>query len=171
MKKKKIKALVASVVCAILLVAAITAISVLGLNKGPFSGRVTDYATDEPIANVCVTDGMNVVKTNGNGEFQLNGWRKSHFVTVTVPSGYQTDDYYIPVNKNTKSYDFTLNKSDITAQTEHSFVQISDTEIGASGTGEWLDNVKEIVKQNNPAFLIHTGDICYEDGLKSILRI
>ena len=42
MKKKKIKALVASVVCAILLVAAITAISVLGSNKGPFSGRVTD---------------------------------------------------------------------------------------------------------------------------------
>ena len=163
MKKKKIKALVASVVCAILLVAAITAISVLDSNKGPFSGRVTDYATGEPIANVCVTDGMNVVKTNGNGEFQLNGWRKSHFVTVTVPSGYQTDDYYIPVNKNTKSYDFTLNKSDITAQTEHSFVQISDTEIGASGTGEWLDNVKEIVKQNNPAFLIHTGDICNED--------
>lgn len=166
MKKKKIKSLVASVVCAILLVAAITAISVLDSDKGPFSGRVTDYATGEPIANVCVTDGMNVVKTNGNGEFQLNGWRKSHFVTVTVPSGYQTDDYYIPVNKNTKSYDFTLNKSDITAQTEHSFVQISDTEIGASGTGEWLDNVKEIVKQNNPAFLIHTGDICYEDGLK-----
>lgn len=166
MKKKKIKALVASVVCAILLVAAITAISVLDSDKGPFSGRVTDYATGEPIANVCVTDGMNVVKTNGNGEFQLNGWRKSHFVTVTVPSGYQTDDYYIPVNKNTKSYDFTLNKSDITAQTEHSFVQISDTEISASGTGEWLDNVKEIVKQNNPAFLIHTGDICYEDGLK-----
>lgn len=49
MKKKKIKALVASVVCAILLVAAITAISVLGSNKGPFSGRVTDYATDEPM--------------------------------------------------------------------------------------------------------------------------
>lgn len=103
MKKKKIKALVASVVCAILLVAAITAISVLGSNKGPFSGRVTDYATGDPIANVCVTDGMNVVKTNGNGEFQLNGWRKSHFVTVTVPSGYQTDDYYIPVNKTRKA--------------------------------------------------------------------
>ena len=166
MKKKKIKALVVSVVCAILLIAAVTAISILGLNKGPFSGCVTDDATGKPIANVCVTDGMNVVKTNDNGEFKLNGWRKSHFVTVTVPSGYQTDDYYIPVNKNTKSYDFTLNKSDVTSQTEHSFVQISDTEIGASGTGEWLDNVKKIVKQNNPAFLIHTGDLCYEDGIK-----
>lgn len=35
MKKKKLKALIVSIVCAILFAAAATAIFVLGLNKGP----------------------------------------------------------------------------------------------------------------------------------------
>lgn len=45
-------------------------------------------------------------------------------------------------------------------------MQISDTEIGEDGVGEWLDYVKELADEQKPAFLIHTGDICYEPGLK-----
>ena len=74
--------------------------------------------------------------------------------------------YYIPVDKKTESYDFKLNKSSVTEQDNHCFLQISDTEIGEDGTGEWLDTVKNSVKESKPAFLIHTGDICYEAGLK-----
>lgn len=155
----------------VLCVTAVAAVSAAvfaftALNKGPFSGTVTESETGNPIADVSVTDGRNVVKTDENGKFELKGWIKSHFVTVTVPSGYVTDKYYIPIDKNTENYDFTFEKSELTAQENHCFVQISDTEIGENGTGEWLDDVKNIVKENNPAFLIHTGDICYEAGLK-----
>lgn len=120
----------------------------------------------EPVEGVSVTDGRNVVKTDENGEFTLQGWRKTRFITVTVPAGYWTEDYYIPADKQTESYDFTLESSDIAAGSAHSFLQISDTEIGEDGVGEWLDYVKELADEQKPAFLIHTGDICYEPGLK-----
>ncbi len=130
------------------------------------NGFVIDSETKEPLSNICVTDGRNVVKTDENGAFEISLWRKAHFITVTMPSGYSTENYYIRIDKSVDSYDFTLDKSEITADTEHSFIQISDTEIGENGTGEWLDDLKKLVNENNPAFLIHTGDICYEAGLK-----
>lgn len=139
--KKKIIAAVcaASVVC---LAAVVTEFAVLS-GDGPFTGKVTDDAGNG-IANVSVTDGRNVVKTDANGAFTLKGFRKSHFVTVTVPAGYQAKTYYLPIEKDRQSYDFVLTESELTGQTAHSFLQISDIEIGAGGT----------------------GDICYEDDLK-----
>lgn len=167
LSKKKIILLSAAAVAAVAIIAAVAVIIAFAVgNKGPFKGTVVENGTGKPLANVSVTDGRNVVKTDENGNYELSGWRKSHFVTITVPSGYETDEFYIPVDKSTESYDFKLDKSELTAQEEHCFVQISDTEIGEKGTGEWLNDVKDVIKENNPAFLIHTGDICYEAGLK-----
>lgn len=59
-------------------------------NEGPYSGTVTLAESGEPVAGVSVTDGRNVVKTDENGEFTLQGWRKTRFITVTVPAGYWT---------------------------------------------------------------------------------
>lgn len=135
-------------------------------NDGPFTGIVTSAETGEPLSDVSVTDGRNVVKTDRNGRFKLNGWRKARFITVTAPAGYWTEDYYIPADGNTRSYDFQLERSDIAAGSAHTFLQISDTEIGEDGVGEWIDHVKKLADEMQPAFLIHTGDICYEAGLK-----
>ena len=55
------------------------------LMPGPFTGTVTDAETNEPIANVSVSDGRNVVKTDENGAYTLPGYSKSRFVTVTRP--------------------------------------------------------------------------------------
>lgn len=130
------------------------------------NGVVTDSETKNPLSDICVTDGRSVVKTDENGAFEISLWRKAHFITVTVPAGYSTENYYIKIDKSVDSYNFSLDKSEITVSEEHSFIQISDTEIGENGTGEWLDELKTVVKENKPAFLIHTGDICYEAGLK-----
>lgn len=161
--KKKI---IISVLCVAVIAAAAAVISLAATAKGKIVGTVTENGTNAPVAGVSVTDGRNVVKTDDNGKYEIKVWRKSHFIAITIPSGYETDSYYIPFDKAKECYDFSLDKSDVTAQTEHSFLQISDTEIGENGTGEWLDAVKELVKENKPAFLIHTGDICYEAGLK-----
>ena len=32
--------------------------------------------------------------------------------------------------------------------------------------GDWINYLKQAVEDEEPAFLIHTGDICYEAGLK-----
>lgn len=158
----------------IILVVLIVIIAIVGIisgyfilsNDGPYHGTVTFSETGEPVEGVSVTDGRNVVKTDENGEFTLKGWRKTRFITITAPAGYWTEDYYIPADKQTVSYDFTLERSEIAAGSAHSFLQISDTEIGEDGVGEWIDYVKALADEQNPAFLIHTGDICYEPGLK-----
>lgn len=130
-----------------------------------YEGTVT--SDGEPLENVSVSDGRHVVKTDENGKFKLRGYRKTRFITVTVPAGYTTEDYYISADRHQKTgYDFDLQKSDIAAGEAHRFLQISDTEVGEKGVGEWKNYLKDIIDEEKPAFLIHTGDICYEAGLK-----
>ena len=160
------------ILCTVILIVVMEALFALigALMPGPFTGTVTDAETNEPIANVSVSDGRNVVKTDENGAYTLPGYSKSRFVTVTTPAGYWTENYYIPVTKDRETYDFRLDKSEKTAQADHSFLQISDSEIGAKGVGAWIEHVRDTVKETDPAFLIHTGDICYEDGLKQHIK-
>ena len=150
----------------ILIIAAVVCFLVVGLSSSKgYSGTVT--ADGNPIANVSVSDGRNVVKTDENGKFFLKGYRKTRFITVTAPAGYWTENYYLSADRNkAEGYDFDLQKSDIAAGSAHSFLQISDTEIGENGVGEWINYLKDIAENDKPAFLIHTGDICYEPGLK-----
>lgn len=154
--------------CAILLAALLAAVvlAIVFSNGGPYSGTVTARDSGAPLAGVSVTDGRNVVKTDENGKFTLKGWRKTHFITVTVPAGYTTEQYYIRTARDIDSYDFALAKSTVPKGAAHSFLQISDTEIGENGVGEWIDHIKSLADSEKPAFLIHTGDICYEAGLK-----
>lgn len=159
--KKKL----AIVLGAAAVVSAAALAAVFAAKKVPCSGTVKNNL-GEPVADVSVSDGRNVVKTDSEGRFFLDGFRRSRFITVTVPAGYETDSFYIPVSKDTESYDFVLNINKKTAQSAHSFIQISDTEIGESGAGEWLEDLKKLIADEKPAFLIHTGDICYEAGLK-----
>lgn len=150
----------------VLVIAAAVIFMIFTFNSGNgYSGIVT--ADGAPLANVSVSDGRNVVKTDENGKYYLKGYRKTRFITVTVPAGYTTESYYISADKNkADGYDFNLEKSSVPAGAEHSFLQISDTEIGENGVGEWINYLNDIVNTENPAFLIHTGDICYEAGLK-----
>lgn len=120
---------------------------------------------DKPLAGVMVTDGMNVVKTDKKGRFSLPGFEKTRFISMTTPAGFETQQFYLPVKENRKSYDFLLTESERTQLREHSFVQITDTEV-TGGMGRWVTDLQQYVKNEKPAFLIHTGDICYEPGLK-----
>ena len=81
------------------ILAAASAVSLLlfGYATG-YSGTVT--AEGRPLANVSVSDGRNVVKTDENGRFYLKGYRKTRFITVTVPAGYTTENYYIAADRS-----------------------------------------------------------------------
>lgn len=155
----------------ILIVALVTillcAFFFFGRHKACYIGSVIEDETKKPLANVSVSDGRHVVKTDANGDFKLKGYRKTRFITVTPPSGYITDKFYTSANENTNEYNFTLKKSNISNGAAHSFLHISDTEVGEDGVGEWKNDILKYIDDNDPAFLIHTGDICYEAGLKS----
>lgn len=164
-KAKIIVGVIAGVVAVALIATGIT-LGVLFSSKGPFTGTVIDASTNTPMAGVSVSDGRNVVKTDAEGKFTLDGYYKSRFVTVTTPSGYVADSYYQHVEKGKESYDFKLTPNAGMGQEKHSFIQVSDSEIGEDGVGPWIDSIHAMVEEQHPAFIIHTGDICYEAGLK-----
>jgi hypothetical protein len=50
------------------------------------------------LQDVSVSDGLNVVSTDSDGTFRLPGHTRAHFLFITTPSGYKTDNaYYRPI--------------------------------------------------------------------------
>lgn len=164
-KSKKILSIVLISIISLAAIGGIVTGIVIGVKTTPTSGIVTVDGTDTPLADVVVTDGKNVTKTNENGEFELKGWLKNRFVTVTCPEGYWTDNYYIDMTEKPENYNFSLKKTK--DQSEHSFLHISDTEVGLDGLSDtYLDYLEGVALDTDAAFVIQTGDICYENGLK-----
>ena len=43
----------------------------------------------EPVPDVLISDGVNIVKTDAAGQYKMNSEKKWHYVFVTIPSGYE----------------------------------------------------------------------------------
>lgn len=132
-------------------------------------------AGEQTFAGIMVTNGFDVVKTNSKGEFLLPEHKRQRFITITTPSGYKaSSNYYQSIDKSVKSYDFSLNEwsSRIAADGAHRFIQLTDTEIfNTTDQERWAENVRDYAYNEDVAFLIHTGDICYESGLKNHIHL
>lgn len=131
---------------------------------------------ERPLKGVSVSDGLNVVQTSGDGTFTLAGHDKERFVFITTPSGYRTDNkHYRRIEGKNKDYQFGLqpyNGGRIAKGGNHKFVHIADTEIfNTENHEDWVNDVRDYVKNEKAAFIIHTGDICYENGLKSHINL
>ena len=126
---------------------------------------------DKLLSGVMVTDGLNVARTDRSGAFVLPGHEKARFITVTVPSGYMTDNaHYRRIAPQVLEYDFALQPYDagIRKDGSHTFLQVADSEIfNTDNNEEWVDNIRRSAVSSRAAFIVHTGDICYENGLKS----
>lgn len=130
---------------------------------------------EKPLSGIMVSDGLNVVKTEKDGRFTLPGHEKERFIFITTPSGYKTDNrHYIRIDKSTASYDFGLQpyNAGIRKDGSHSYIQITDTEIfNTQGHEDWINNLRNYAANEEVAFIMHTGDICYENGLKEHIRL
>ena len=166
-KNKKILAAILLTIGILILAAGVAAGIYFTAKNDRYSGYVTD-GSGAPMAGVSVTNGKDVIKTDEDGHYVMDGWLKDRFVTVTIPTGYWTEDYYIEVTDAKEGYDFVLEKSD-RDYTDHTFLQVADSEVGSGGVGEWIENVKAAAEDTGAAFIMHTGDICYEDGLRTHL--
>jgi len=119
---------------------------------------------EKGIKGVAVSDGLHVVETTANGHYELKGSSITKFIFITVPAGYKTSkDHYLRIDADKESYDFGLISFPETANKTR-FIQITDTETFEYGT--WIDNLKDYAANNEVGFIVHTGDICYEKGLK-----
>lgn len=148
---------------AALMLPALAAAQLRGTVYNDANGNGLREASEKGMSGISVSDGRSVVKTSANGTFELPQNPKARFVTVTSPSGYKPgDSHYLKINlKEDAAYNFGLVKTGNTGAFE--FLQIADTETHTSKA--WLDNLKEYVKTNPTAFIMHTGDICYMPGL------
>lgn len=130
---------------------------------------------EKTLSNVCVSDGLNVVKTDKQGVYRLAGHERMRFVFITTPSGYKTNNaYYRHVRNGVTSYDFGVQpyNSHVKSDGSHSFIQITDTEIRETqGHDDWASNVRDYAQNSNASFVIQTGDICYIPGMESHIKI
>lgn len=117
---------------------------------------------EKNLAGAVISDGLNVVKSGEDGIFNLPGWEKQRFVTIYCASGYSCDKRFISIQENRSEYIFPVVPKN--KEPKVSFVQISDTETYEHR--DWVDNLKKYARVHQPDFIIHTGDICYESGMK-----
>ena len=125
---------------------------------------------EKALAGVAVSDGLNVAVTDRQGRFSLPGHADCRFIFISSPSGYLAPDgYYIPVATGSRDYDFGLTPYDgaIGRDGSHRFIQVTDTEIfNTTRNEEWVDDIRRYAANNGAAFVVHTGDICYPNGLR-----
>lgn len=162
-------------ICIILL---LSANSVVALSA-PFSGHVyldkngnNSYDKGEKgLSGVSVSDGLNVVQTNDNGEYQLPGHAAARFIFITIPNGYRTNTYYQRITDQKDCYDFELepaHKQNVKPDGTHRFIHISDTHMleplrtALDGHAISTKQMRDYAANEHIAFIIHTGDITRE---------
>ncbi|WP_343562916.1 PQQ-binding-like beta-propeller repeat protein [Sphingobacterium sp.] len=119
---------------------------------------------EKQLADIVVSDGYDVVKTDNTGTYTLPHNPKARFLSVTIPSGYKaTKTHYIPLRGEVKNLDFALTKDTVQQADFLRFIQITDTETPLYGP--WIDNVRNYAHQQKASLIMHTGDICYEPGM------
>lgn len=127
-----------------------------------YKGHVYLKENGKPLRGVRVSDGLNVVFTDENGAFALEGWERAAVISVNVLTTSH-DDWYYNIDSHTGDFDFYITPAN--SAEEHSFLHISDSEVGESGCISWMDFMKKTVQEEKADFVIHTGDICAEKGL------
>ena len=119
---------------------------------------------EKGIKGVSVSDGLNVVLTDRDGEYRLPGTPKSRFIFITVPSGFRTfHGFYIRTDGTASDFNFGLTPFPLSKNNRVKFIQMADTE--ASDDFGWIGPVRDYAANEGISFIVHTGDICYEKGL------
>lgn len=134
------------------------------------SGRVTDER-GRGVADVVISDGFNIVKSNSKGEFRITTVERSRFVFMTTPDGFrQKGSFYVPLSVMQQKRGTKVDLLNVQFRVEKdspgvlSFLHLGDTE--ARIHKDWVEVLKDYVAFNKPDFVLFNGDICYENGLK-----
>lgn len=122
--------------------------------------------SDKTLADVRVSDGYAIVRTGDDGNFMIEPHPDARFLFITTPSGYKNvDKHYIPLDKSKDStYSFALVVDENQQPDQLRFIHVTDTETPLYGP--WIDNVRNYAKQQDVSLIMHTGDICYEPGMR-----
>jgi hypothetical protein len=129
------------------------------------------------IPNVVVTDGTNVVRTNGNGEYALQSTNESRFVYISIPSGYEIPNdngvvqFYKKIDAGKRNFtaDFSLKKLSRSDKKHYTILwadpQINNLEQAAQLHATAVPDTKahiEELEKSGPVHGIAAGDISWD---------
>lgn len=130
------------------------------------------------IAGVAVTDGINIVQTDKNGQYELQSNATAEFVYISAPAGYAFPEnkgiaaFYkaIPKDNSTFRHDFTLEKLKVDDR-KHTFVVWADPQMKSKKDVELLmsqsvPDLQALVKSYPEGTLIHgigCGDLVWDE--------
>ncbi|MCF6404998.1 calcineurin-like phosphoesterase family protein [Chitinophaga filiformis] len=130
------------------------------------------------IPGVQVTDGINIVLTDKNGQYELQSNATAEFVYISVPAGYAFPEekgianFYRPITKGSSSVknDFSLEKLAVDDR-KHSFVVWADPQMKSKKDVELLmsesvPDLQAVVKSYPKDSLIHgigCGDLVWDE--------
>jgi outer membrane protein assembly factor BamB len=120
---------------------------------------------EKGLANVKITDGITFVISGADGSFSIKPHPDARFIYICTPSFYDPSGKFyrpLPIVGNA---DFGLIHRPNQSST---FIQTADNEEHIYRT--WIDELKMYIRNESPAFVITTGDICYEPGLRMHAR-
>ena len=126
------------------------------------NGNGTKDVNEKGLESILISDGLHFTKTDKNGNFEIKGFDKFHFIMAHIPATFQTTKYYYSIDENVSSYDFAFTPKKKVDKFQ--FVHISDTE--TYEFRDWLNVLKEYVNNEDPSFIMLTGDICYKRGMQ-----
>lgn len=122
-------------------------------------------AQERGLSSVVVSNGYQVVRTDAQGEFNMDNNPDARFVFVKAPSGFKVNkQHYLKIEEQQATYDFGLTVDASQKADKLDFIQITDTETALYGS--WVDNIKKYARNQDIPLIMHTGDICYEEGMK-----
>ena len=136
--------------------------AVLLLTAG-FSGRVVDEAGNG-VPGVVLSDGERAVRSAADGRYEFpDGGR---FVRLVEPANARADRRWCPMTPGEEGI-FRLTPAP--AQKRVRFAQVSDVETWGKEdyfSEDWLNVLGDLCRAEKTDFLLHTGDICYPQGLE-----
>ncbi len=128
-----------------------------------YIGKVINRKNGEPLAGIPVSDGRNIVFTDSEGCFSLDGWERARIIHVGVLT-CRHNDWYIVTEGHEGEYNFMIDKVD--TPSDFCFLHTSDTEIEDRPFADFVSFMRDEVREHSAAFFVHTGDLCREDGVK-----
>ena len=125
------------------------------------SGRVTVNAggKETGVADVSVSDGYFVTKTDSDGKYSFAPSKSAVFIFVTRPSRYDVvGSWYQPV---AETVDFKLRLA-IDDESDFTFIHVTDTHVSSDPIS--IDGLTRFVKELNalrppPRFVVNSGDL------------
>ncbi|MDR2585795.1 MAG: PQQ-binding-like beta-propeller repeat protein [Prevotellaceae bacterium] len=120
---------------------------------------------EKGVSNVKITDGFNFVWSGDDGSFSIEAHPKARFIYMSIPALFDPSGAHYSPLPILGNVDFGLIPR---PDQSSSFIQTSDNEENTYRS--WMDEIKAFIKNESPAFVITSGDICYEKGLRMHAR-